>query len=239
MRKHRKLLAATLFAVLAITIVVLLAHEPEPRYNGRSLSSWLKAYAAIYETTGTTQTIPDVGEAVHAIQAIGTNALPLLLKWIQQEPPSWQQAAHRKLPKRLWNTAPARLLIDGPGYEKASHAMNAFDILGTNAAPAIPGLVKLMTGTTNRTIVARAIGALGGIGVPALPYLITALSNTNQPGRHLIPFRIQAIAADLGTNTWLPPLKAALQDPDPRVRASASAVLGDLAPDLLTNAPAQ
>jgi HEAT repeat protein len=128
------------------------------------------------------------------------------------------------------------LLIDGPGYERANAVMVAFALLGTNAAPAIPDLVALMNDTNH---VDRAMGALSGVGAPAFPQMLAALTNTNQTGRAMIPFYLREMARNVGTNACLPPLKAALQDPDPAVRTTAAGVLQILAPNLPTNAPAQ
>jgi hypothetical protein len=235
MRKHRALLIATAFVGLALTLALLLRHDDEPRYNGRPLSKWLQ----VYSENVMSQNTPEFSEAEQAIRTIGTNALPYLLKWIQQQPPPWHRTAHRKLPESVSDSAPVRLLIDGRGYETANGAMLAFDILGSNAAPAIPEMVAAMNGTTNRTTAVRIIAALSGIGAPALPHMAAALSNTNQTGRSAIPAYIRLMARHVGTNACLPPLTAALQDPDPAVRSSASWALSKLAPDLLTNAPTQ
>lgn len=117
--------------------------------------------------------------------------------------------------------------------------MNGFRVLGTNAAPAIPQLVALMTGTSDRAIVFRAVEALSGLGAPAFPHLVSALSNPSQLGRPMIVAKIWDMAHNVGTNACLTSLKAALQDPDPDVSAAASRALSVLAPDFLTNAPAQ
>src|SRR5215471_16006553 len=133
MRKHRTILAVTLCAVLATTIAVLLATDDEPRYKGRSLSWWIRVYSDSSPTEAAAEDFPKFTEIEHAIRTIGTNALPFLLKWIQKEPPSWHRAAHNKLPDSIKDAAPAKLLIDGPGYDKASQAVVAFGALGTNA----------------------------------------------------------------------------------------------------------
>jgi hypothetical protein len=235
MRKHRTLVIATPCVALAIVLTVLLAHDDEPRYNGRPLSKWLQ----VYSQNVMAQNSPQFTEAEQAIRTIGTNALPLLAKWIQQQPPSWHRAAPRNLPETIRDAAPAKFLIDGPGYETANGAMLAINLLGTNATPLIPELVALMKGTTNRTTAVRIIAALSGLGAAALPHMAAALSNTNQTGRSAIPAYIRLMARDIGTNACLPPLQAAQRDPDPAVRAAASWALSKLAPDLLTNAPQQ
>jgi hypothetical protein len=232
MRKHRALLIATPCVALALVLAVLLAHDDEPRYKGRSLSKWLQ----VYSDNSMTPDSPELTEAVQAIRAIGTNAFPSLLKWIRQDPPSWHRAAHRKLPLPLTYSPGVKLLIDGPGYERANGVMIAFAVLGTNAAPAIPDLVALMKDTNH---VDRAMGALSGVGAPALPHMLAALTDTNQTGRSDIPFYIREMAKNVGTNPCLPALKSALQDPDPAVRAMAAWALHTLAPDFPTNAPAK
>jgi hypothetical protein len=232
MRKRRTLLIAAACLGLALTLAALLPHDDEPRYNGRPLSKWLQVYCE----NARNQNFPQASEAEQAIRAIGTNALPFLLKWIRQQPPSWHRTAHRRLPEYLSDNAPVSLLIDGPGYERANEVMVAFALLGTNAAPAIPDLVALMKDTNK---VDRAVGALSGVGAPALPHMLAALANTNQTGRSMILFYIRDMARKVGTNAFLPPLKAALQDPDPEVRGMASGVLHYLAHESPTNAPAR
>jgi hypothetical protein len=235
MRKRTKVLSLVAILAIAALLFATLRKDQEPRYNGRPLSRWVEVYSDL----STTRDAAELVEAEQAIRAIGTNGLPFLLKWIQKEPPSWQRAARRYLPGRLSGNAAARFLIDGPDYDRASGAPVAFGFLGTNAAPAIPELAALMTGSTNRTVVGWAIAALGGLGAPALPHLAAALSNTNQIGRDYIPNYILMMAGVAGTNTCLSPLKAALQDPDPFVSTSARHALHTLSPGLLMNPPSQ
>ena len=235
MGKRRTLLIVTACGGLAIALVVLLAHANEPRYNGRPLSNWVHAYYKYIRH----QDSPEYTNAREAIRAIGTNAIPFLLKWIQQEPPSWQGTAYRKLPDFIKYTAPVSLIIDGPRYETAQAAMLAFHALGTNAVPAIPDLVTLMKGKTNHETVNRSIIAISYVGAPALPHMATALSDTNQTRRILIILKLREMAYHVGTNACLPPLRAALHDPDPMVRRSAAQELHELAPDLFTNTPSQ
>jgi hypothetical protein len=94
MRKRKRVVLLGACLLVAALLVSLLARESGPRYNGRSLSKWV----VLYDKHAMTQESPEFAEAVQAIQTIGTNALPYLLKWIQQEPPSWQRTALRTLP---------------------------------------------------------------------------------------------------------------------------------------------
>lgn len=177
MGRRRALLIVTACGGLAIAFALLLRHDNEPHYNGRSLSAWLRVYR---EWSKGQRGEPDFDEANHAIWAIGTNAIPFLLKWIQQEPPSWHRAAHTKLSGPSDN-ALAKLLVDGPGYDKAEAAMLAFGVLGTNAALAIPSLVALMNATNHPATADRATAALSGLGGPALPRLLATLAIRIKP----------------------------------------------------------
>src|SRR6516164_3384536 len=122
MRKYRKVLIVTGCAVLAMTVAVLLGRDREPYYRGRSLSKWLDVYCENVMT----QHAPESTEARQAIQAIGTNAVPFMLKWIRQEPPSWGKSAYKKLPERVQDTAAGKFVMYGPGYERGFDAMNGF-----------------------------------------------------------------------------------------------------------------
>ncbi|MEY4388153.1 MAG: hypothetical protein RLY20_3436 [Verrucomicrobiota bacterium] len=108
----------------------------EPSYRGKKLSQWLLNSA-------------DAGEAEIAVRAMGTNAIPYLLRW----------------------------LADTDSNHNL-HAPNGFAILGETAAPAIPQLEQLLLGT-NELAATLAASALGRIGRPAAPVLIGALTNAN------------------------------------------------------------
>src|SRR5262245_5244109 len=59
--------------------------------------------------------------------------------------------------------------------DQMRQAVWAFDALGTNAAPAIPGIVKLLDRSPG-----YGPGALVGVGEPAIPAIQQALAHTNQ-----------------------------------------------------------
>lgn len=231
MRKRNRVILIAACLLLALTPFGLLARDSEPRYHGRSLSKWL----VLYWSRAGTQDSPEDKQAEQAIRAIGTNALPYLLRWIQHEPPSWHRAARVTLPESVSESAPARLLVDGPGYERAGGAMLAFIILGTNATSSIPYLVTMIKDTNHPRTAARALAALSCLGAPAFPHMSAALADTNQIHRVRIALNLGFfMARDVGTNVCLPPLKAVLNDPDPEVRAAASRALSRL-----TNTPSQ
>src|SRR4051794_6509689 len=61
------------------------AEQKEPIYKGRSLREWIaQGGKRLYFTSNPTQD----PEAIEALQVIGTNAIPFLLAWMSNEPPS-------------------------------------------------------------------------------------------------------------------------------------------------------
>ena len=216
----------------------LLAHfrdNNEPRHDGRSLSSWL----ALYRQHARTPDSPDLKNAENAIRAIGTNALPYLLKWIQCEPPPWRWNLLRRLPYRFTHTEIGYGLILGQDHIRAWSAMRGFYILGTNAAAAVPVLETLMKNPATPEISRNAVFALMSVGPAAVPVLTNALANPQQPRRFLAVGVLGEVAHDVGTNVVLPALTKALTDPDALVRTEATKVLRRIAPEVLTNAPAR
>jgi len=185
-----------------------------------------------------TQESPDFEESKIAVQAIGTNALPFLLNWIQQEPPRLGSAIRKHLPSGIANTGLGTYLIFGTHHERATDAAIAFYILGSNAAPAIPALTNLMKDSTHPTTARSAITALGGLGAAGFPYVAAGLADTNQVHRKYIAAQIGLFMPKyVGTNACLAPLTAALADPDALTRSMAAKMLDRLCGQIPTTAP--
>jgi len=87
-RKHRKLLVAIACLAVVAACVVVLSRDGEPHYQDRSLSFWLDAWGqnALVQDS-------DFQAADRAIHAIGTNAIPTMLRWICEDPAPWKQTA--------------------------------------------------------------------------------------------------------------------------------------------------
>ncbi len=65
-------------------LALAFAADKEPTYDGHALSYWLQRYQESVKARPPHQDHPDNPEK--AILAIGTNAIPWLLKWIRYEP---------------------------------------------------------------------------------------------------------------------------------------------------------
>lgn len=148
--------------VFAVGFVVYRFLSPEPTWNGRRLSSWLNDLRPYAQQSGTN---PDQAEA--AVLAVGAQGVPLLLTWMKSEDSSTKKTIFQMLPRNLqrrWQPQWA--------FDRWWSAARAFTVLGTNAAPAVSELSRLL-GTGKRGPAAAA--ALAGIGAPALPVLSNSL----------------------------------------------------------------
>lgn len=127
-------------------------------------------------------------------------------------------------------------------FDDASNASEAICDLGTNAASAIPDLELLSRDRSTLSRAGRAdyaLAALAGIGEPALPVLRAALADPNRLDRPEIVSAIFSMTNYKGrTNASFTLLIEALNHPDANVRQEATNALRQIAPHLITNAPA-
>jgi hypothetical protein len=229
MRTLRKVLVFLAVVAAAIALIVWVARPNEPSYGGRSLTEWLELYNTSERDT------PAEREAAGAVRAIGTNALPCLLRWIQYEPIG---RAHpllrgvRKSPqvvqKKLFP-----LLLSTRRAGQSHAAVIGFKILGSEARPAIPELTRLLNATNSPYASQQAALALGGMGKEGLPPLIAGLGNSRNRVRHVVA-NVLGNMGYLGREAApaVPALLNALQDTDPRVRIAATNALESLAPEV-------
>jgi hypothetical protein len=188
----------------------------EPRYKGRTLTHWLAVYQKAQVNT------PEEREAADAVRKIGTNALPYLLARLTYQMPAWRlkavsAARHLPGPAEKWATS---LML---GEDHLMAAASGFSLLGAQAAPAVPELVRLL-GVEETLSAAKVV--LLDIGKAAIPGLVAALTNRSNP------FQIRVCAADLlGSvnvdsvdSRVVTVLASCLQD-DPQVAEQAAATL--------------
>jgi len=131
----RKSTTVGFLTVLAFGALIALIRLNEPCYNGRTLTGWLQQYsdASMDETQR-------LAEARSAVLAIGAQkALPRILKLAetQDDPVStWMTAKTEefRIPFFHWRSTIDSQLMGFDGFE----------ILGTNAAPAVPELTRLL-----------------------------------------------------------------------------------------------
>jgi len=119
---------------MLILAAMLWPGEREPEYNGVPLSKWLERYDGVNI------------QATEAIQHIGTNALPYLVRWIQYKAPGWRNFLNHlgtRLPASMQKTRAMHWLLHDKAEDRAFFAVEAFWALGPNANPATDELLRL------------------------------------------------------------------------------------------------
>jgi hypothetical protein len=222
MRKRKKVLVILGLIVLAAVLFVMLKSPDEPEYQGRYLSEWIEA-------------LPKQ-EAERAVQAIGTNGIPYYFEWMHRKSPRWRMSFVGRLPRWIQSQ---RIVFqwrsDSAGRKRASDSLEAFRILGPNAASAVPEL-KSMLGDPEAAD--RVIKALVHIGEDGIPALESAFADPQQINRWHVLWGLSEMVRAGHTNRCLPTLVTALADADVHVRLAATNFVQRMAPHILTNNPA-
>jgi hypothetical protein len=123
--------------------------KDDPIYNGKALSAWIDELPSpLSRVTHTNR--PDV----QAIRAIGTNAIPWLLRQLTASP---------------WTPVETN---SAASYIHQNRTRLGFWALGEIGTPAIPSLVNLIEQQPD-----AVPSALAGIGAPALPAIEGCLTN--------------------------------------------------------------
>ena len=194
---RKKVLTITLGVFLLLSLTLALAsYFSEPRHKGRRLSEWLELYDRIARING---------EAEQAILAIGSNAVPTLVKMLIP-------GGKLSLSRLLQRTGIPIELIEDSSDRMRNHnlAMHGFRLLGPTASNALPQLLSLMEQEDHSYLISEAIQA---IGQPALAPVQPLLNSTNRISRiHAVHIILQITRRDLNTVSNL------LAHPDPIVR---------------------
>jgi HEAT repeat protein len=199
------------FAFIALALVcsgiVLLSVPREPYYQGRSLSSWLQQCndTPLDETQ-------HLSEAQNAVRAMPVKkVLPRLLELVETEddPVSlWMIDLSDKFRIHFlkWHSA--------EDYQQLGIA--GFEVLGTNAAPAVEELAKLLD-EKNHTFTAER--CLVFIGKPAEVVFCQALNNQDERVRQWSMDELASVTDDVGV--YIARIKDRLKDSSDAVRVAA------------------
>jgi hypothetical protein len=225
MRKRRYIWVLAGCGLAALIALLVFPKEREPEHGGRKLREWLKL---CMQSPGRFRDHP---EAAEAVRQIGTNALPLLLKWADHQPPEWKLTlnAHAELMPGYFRSAYRRWLFRG-AVEDIWLAKFGFKILGPQAKPALAELHRRMTDWEKPSRAGLSMDLYTQIGGPgSVSALVSALVSTNATCRQHAAFHL----ASLGTNgaPAALALRNALNDPDPAVSKAADNALTRLAGD--------
>src|ERR1043166_357001 len=220
-KRWRIAAALSLVAILSGLFVCLASAPREPVYEGRALTDWL------YHHVTSSAAIPAYNspgwlQADEALRAIGTNAIPTLVRMIGAKDLSapmlklvrWAERyrwLHIRYRSKIWQN---------------EEAQYAFQILGTNAASAVPELIRIYEANVSPSSQRAAAYALGHIGreaQSAVPALARRLRDPVVDVRFTAVTVLLLISMSPGSDPDLliPPLTAALKDSSPNVRWNA------------------
>jgi HEAT repeat protein len=177
-----------------------IASDQEPSYNGRLLSQWL----------GDLQlSQPGATATEGAVRAMGTNAIPALLKWISYERPLSQQSEDGPA-----TAVPIAVERDRPlsPAERAVRSQYAFEFLGAVARPAIPELTRLARTSSAPERAERCAASLAFIGPEAIPSLLSLATNAPPCTRYHAIGVLESFYRDRAVASLVPVLISCLGD---------------------------
>jgi HEAT repeat protein len=208
-RRYRKPALVTVAIVGCLFIAFALGKRSSgPSYQGKPLTEWLTDRRRW--TPGEEVALSDA--STRAVQAIGTNALPLLLKMLRSSDSQlkMQLAARVQRYRFFFNLIP----MNGPRQEAARLGLHA---LGPIARPAFPELVEMILSSDQDG------GALYVLYEAADSDTIAALTNglasPDYRVRQRTVFALSALRQ--APEVSLPALVRALKDPIPSVKNQA------------------
>jgi len=220
-RKTRRiLLIGSLVTVLGtISWLVLRPHDPEPTYNGKPLSYWLDGFSPPNRNPS-----PREFDADKAMQQIGTNALPTLLRLLKTRDSKFkinliQFAQKQHLINLNWKTARFHQL----------QAWFGFRCLGTNGKSAVPALIEIYNqrppdqDNDAHGYIPLIFAAMGPAAADAVPLLVQATTDTNHDIRWSAVSGLGRIRAR--PELAVPALTEALRDSDSHLQVDAAVSL--------------
>ena len=186
--------------ILCLTAVVLVgvvavfvwkAWRPsEPVYQGKTLSAWVEQWQSsriqvpTFENDPAAKTAKEAREqAQEAILQIGSNGIPHLLRLIRSEELATTSWLKRTLPDSWLE----RLGLEDDEGKINEIGSDGLYILGTNASPAVPALMDLLSTELTRSpvdakriwLVVSPLSSMKDGADPAIPLLIECLTNSN------------------------------------------------------------
>jgi len=199
-------------AVLAVLAVAAFLSGREPHYQGRSLTSWLQQ---CYDTPS--METQRLAEAQSAIRAIGAKrALPQLMRFVKANDD----------PASAWSLGKGKALRwSVPTWRSAEEwqqlGIAGFEVLDTNAAPALAELAPMLNDPRHAF---DAVRCLVFIGPAAEGALCQALTNASSQIRYFAASQFSWVCND--DVRYVSILTNCLTDPDGSVRSAAIQGIG-------------
>ena len=232
MKKRLKFLALLVLVVPAAILALGWWLPREPSYEGKRLSDWLQDLATLrdqrLQKSNTHANME--ARATAAVRAIGTNAVPYLVRDFRYSPSGLELALFGAgdyvLHKKLWLIHHP---INSPAYLRHRRALEGFEALGPTASNALPQLCEWLKDKEHLTGYEAAL-AIRCIGLSALPKLIDCLSNDPPIARYHALVALGSFHTNAGPA--VPAVVNCLQDTNTTegtsVRVMAICVLGKM-----------
>src|SRR4051812_5134246 len=221
MSKRFRTAVCIVVAAIAGVVVWKVARSStaEPVYQGKTLSAWLEGHTSFIPSYNSPQWM----KTDAAVRRIGTNGIPTLLKMIRAKdpPPTMLKLLQFARGKGLIKTHYR------PAFLRNEEAEYAFKTLGTNAAGAVPELIKIYKkrlSPSSQKSAAQALGHIGNRARAAIPVLLKDFIHTNGDVRFNAVSAVMDIEGE--PSVVVPALRTCLKDPKVEVRWNAVSALG-------------
>jgi hypothetical protein len=159
-----------------VLVTIFAWPKKEPKYGGHYLSAWLQdccRYQYRADAEG-----PGRAKAEEAVRRIGTNAFPYLLEGIRYERPQWVDKVTQHVMSKNGSGRVSSWMARWwfgvlSKHDQGTLAAMGFQVLGADAAPAIPKLVGLLDDRRSHA----PASVLSEMGRLAEPEVLRALTN--------------------------------------------------------------
>lgn len=221
MGKRGRILVAVMAIMVAggvgWSIFWMRSAPPEPVYHGKPLSYWMQGFDIPTSRTNR----PNWADAEIALYDAGTNAIPTLLRMVQQD-------SSLKNTLLRWAYGIPYVKKHYPQRPTMGNFMvvQAFYVLHADAAPAVPALIKNLDGNSSSTAASISmliLGRMGSMATDAIPTLLRIASGNNQNMRAGALSALGQMQSD--PDKVVPVLITALHDPSAVNRSVAAGAL--------------
>ena len=210
-------------AILVALVVGVLCSWPSSgrRIQGRTLVEWLQQLDANAEPK-------DFSEAAAVIRSLNATQMEGLAELLERDWSSGPDLSHRL--NRILDPVLDLVGLPGhlfgePGFRSyCDLALGGVRVLGTNAAPIVPRLVRDLRVYTTSYPAASALCTVGGAAVVPVVEMLASGTNSGLPWRWPFAHGLQA-ASPSDAAIVVPALVRALQDPEVEVQIYATQAL--------------